>query len=215
VTAQCIYCGSVTDTTSDHVPPKAMFPRPRPSDLVVVPSCRSCNNGFAQDDEYFRLVIATRQGSAAFPGIDGVEDSIVRSLKRPEAAGWASSVRNAFEIIEDGEHTIGSLTIELARVSRVGRRLARAFYYHRTRKSLPLDAEVRASTRFMTATRRAKHTLERLRRRPSLSIGEGAFEYRYIRDEAPFRATAWLFTFYGAQELLAITRTHEASGLDQ
>ena len=53
----CIYCGVNVGDEPDHVPPKCLFPQPRPSDLVTVPSCARCNRRFALDDEYFRDVI--------------------------------------------------------------------------------------------------------------------------------------------------------------
>src|SRR5208283_2514674 len=55
---ECLYCGRVRPLTRDDVPPKNLFPKPRPSNLITVPSCQKCNQSFMLDDEYFRLVIA-------------------------------------------------------------------------------------------------------------------------------------------------------------
>lgn len=53
----CIYCGnSELRLTRDHVPPKCLFPRPRPQ-LITVPACHPCNDSFKRDDEYFRLAV--------------------------------------------------------------------------------------------------------------------------------------------------------------
>ena len=51
----CYLCRKRSGVTSDHVPPKNLFPRPRPSNLITVPCCRECNNRFSKHDEYFRL----------------------------------------------------------------------------------------------------------------------------------------------------------------
>lgn len=39
--------------TDDHVPPKCFFPKPRPSNLITVPSCLKCNQGIGKDEEFF------------------------------------------------------------------------------------------------------------------------------------------------------------------
>ena len=60
--ALCYLCGASNATSQDHIPPKAFFPQPRPSNLITVAACLSCNNGFSQDDDYFRIVFASAFG---------------------------------------------------------------------------------------------------------------------------------------------------------
>lgn len=48
--------------TDDHVPPRSLFPRPRPSNLVKVPACRECNKGFSDDDDMFALFVCLQAG---------------------------------------------------------------------------------------------------------------------------------------------------------
>ena len=56
---QCALCGlEKDDLTREHVPPKSVFPSPRPENTITVPSCHDCNSSFKLDDEYFRLLIA-------------------------------------------------------------------------------------------------------------------------------------------------------------
>lgn len=66
----CIYCGATEDLTDDRVPPKNLFPRPRPQSLITVLACRACNGWPAKDDEEtrpFKVLLSTfglpRQGS--------------------------------------------------------------------------------------------------------------------------------------------------------
>ena len=54
---RCYLCGSTQSITRDHVPPKNLFPKPRPSNLVTVPCCYKCNNRYSKEDEYFRLAV--------------------------------------------------------------------------------------------------------------------------------------------------------------
>jgi hypothetical protein len=62
MTELCTYCDSPA-TTRDHVPPKAVFPKkPRPQNLITVPSCEDCNTKFGEDDELFSLFITLQAG---------------------------------------------------------------------------------------------------------------------------------------------------------
>lgn len=53
----CAICGYMVATTRDHVPPKAVFPRPLPIVMITVPACAGCNNGAAHQDERFRIYL--------------------------------------------------------------------------------------------------------------------------------------------------------------
>lgn len=58
---QCCYCGAPA-TTRDHVPTRKLFPRPRPTDLITVPSCDPCNNRLFPEEEYFiHVLISCRE----------------------------------------------------------------------------------------------------------------------------------------------------------
>lgn len=48
----CIYCGGNADTR-DHVPSRCLLERPYPENLPIVGCCRSCNQKFSKDEEYF------------------------------------------------------------------------------------------------------------------------------------------------------------------
>jgi len=49
----CCYCGTRIATTKDHVPPRSIFNKPQPSDLITVSCCFECNNEASQYDERF------------------------------------------------------------------------------------------------------------------------------------------------------------------
>ena len=52
----CYLCDTDQNLTREHIPPRCLFPKPRPSNLHTVACCFDCNNSASQDDEYFRLV---------------------------------------------------------------------------------------------------------------------------------------------------------------
>jgi hypothetical protein len=78
-TDKCFLCGATDNLTRDHIPPKGLFPKPRPSNLYTAPCCGPCNNGASQEDEYLRmaassLINAHSTGKVAFERV--VESTI-------------------------------------------------------------------------------------------------------------------------------------------
>lgn len=79
----CYLCGSQERLTRDHVPPKGLFPKPRPSNLPTVACCFACNNGASKDVEYFRvaassLINRNEQGDRAW---SRVRESTVKAKR--------------------------------------------------------------------------------------------------------------------------------------
>ena len=200
---RCVYCTNAAATTRDHVPPRNLFPPPRPSNLIVVPSCRACNAEFAKDDEYFRLAMATPAGTGDFPGIEQVYASIGRSLSRPAASGFAAMVSES--IVHSSESHGVTIQIDRARISRVGRRLARALYYVRFGEILGPHVAVKASTRFWPKTVRMVYLYHQLEQQPVAEIGDGAFGHQVLRLPEHPEATFWFFHFFRQTRMFALT----------
>jgi hypothetical protein len=53
----CVICGIRNAVTKDHVPPRGIFAKPRPNNLIKVPSCFPCNNNASDLDERFRVYL--------------------------------------------------------------------------------------------------------------------------------------------------------------
>lgn len=51
----CYLCGSTDNLTKDHIPPKNLFPSPKPTNLITVWCCKKCNEKFSLIDESFRV----------------------------------------------------------------------------------------------------------------------------------------------------------------
>ena len=58
----CVICGKHPTTSRDHIPPRCIFPKPRPSDLITVPACDGCNNKLSGLDEEFKVAIGLQAG---------------------------------------------------------------------------------------------------------------------------------------------------------
>ena len=54
----CVICGNVGTITREHVPPKCLFVKPRPTNTITAPLCGPCNHSYHLDDEYFRVLIS-------------------------------------------------------------------------------------------------------------------------------------------------------------
>ena len=98
---QCVYCGKVRVLTKDHIPPKCFFAKPRPSNLITVPSCKECNLGRSKDDEYLRFVLAYRFENSNHPDVLGIVPVIHRAFKREENRAFTRSIVKDIVHLED------------------------------------------------------------------------------------------------------------------
>ena len=96
----CTYCGKSAKLTSDHIPPKNLFPKPRPTNLVTVRACRKCNKSASKDDEYFRLMSIIRNDVYEQPGVAELWDNTYRGLKRTQILGFAKSLLGSVNRIQ-------------------------------------------------------------------------------------------------------------------
>jgi hypothetical protein len=62
------------------------------SGLHKIPSCFECNNGASKDDEYLRTMIGLSAKGERDSVLGPISEAAVRSLVRPEAAGFRASI---------------------------------------------------------------------------------------------------------------------------
>lgn len=80
---KCIYCGNKKAIEKDHIPPKSFFSRPRPSNLITVPSCSNCNREFGKKDEIVRNLLTSFDTTEIHPAvINQLAEKRNRSLSR-------------------------------------------------------------------------------------------------------------------------------------
>ncbi|MGB6063581.1 MAG: hypothetical protein WBG50_02165 [Desulfomonilaceae bacterium] len=115
--AFCAYCGRNTETR-DHVPSKVFLDEPYPTNLPVVPSCQSCNEGFSLDEEYVACLIeCARIGSVRSDDVQ--REKIRRILERkPALVSRLNQARRETECWE-------FFSVETGRVRNVILKLAR------------------------------------------------------------------------------------------
>ncbi|MGK0174872.1 MAG: hypothetical protein ACI9AT_001254 [Ulvibacter sp.] len=81
----CAYCGCLGETTIDHVPPRCLFRRPHPVDMITVPACNSCHRNISIDDEYFMMALGLVLCENENEHSIFLTNKVKRALKRPEA----------------------------------------------------------------------------------------------------------------------------------
>jgi hypothetical protein len=210
-TGECVYCGKHGPVTDDHIPPKNLFPKPRPHNLVTVPSCYPCNEGASKDDEYFRLCLAILENAKGHPARDSILPSVLRSLSRRKATGlseafWSSTVYA--ERISPAGLYLGTgilLSISLERLDRVAIRIIKGLLFHETRRRLPDDYVVRPLhiSRIPELDSEVRQAVEdfiyaMMEKEPE-RIGD-VFAFSRLWSPAGWPRSVWLLGFYGEGE---------------
>lgn len=191
----CAICGKEPATTEDHLPPKGIFPKPRPV-LIKVPACFKCNNSASADDERFRVYLSLHVGvdtpetkalweNHALPSVrhnQRLLQRIITGAKRvllQTEAGVIIGERMAV-LWDSRAH---DKTIE---------RMIRGLYFHHYGDIIGDRARIKVQwLRRLNPEMHAEFNPW-----PANSLGGASLIYRYGRaPEGPLHS-AWLFQFY-------------------
>ena len=187
----CCYCGVREATTRDHVPPKSIFNRPRPSDLITVPCCFQCNNEASKYDERFKVYLGLHVSSGGDKEAErlfreGVIPTVQHNKKLNNGVRanmfslQTSTNENAKAIRWDNE--AHNITIE---------RITKGLFFHHYEKIIPSDISIQT---YWFKEDQLRNVDDKLY---SNVIANGAFEYRYNKAHGLAFDSIWLFTFYG------------------
>lgn len=206
----CTYCQTVGPLTDDHVPPKLLFPKPRPSNLVTVPACFPCNNGASLDDAYFRLNISLRENAGEHPEAEQIWKAALKDLSRDEAAGLRELF---FDDMRRGYAKTGNpraYSPDTKRLLRVMSRTAKGLYFAHTGVAIPRNtmafalSDERVAASPQADFRAQVGNVSAALRAAPIKIG-GAFEYAYkLFSEEPY-ASVWALRFFDDSEFIVMT----------
>jgi len=218
VMKRCAICGKPSETlTTDHIPPKGIFGKPLPGDLITVLACPTCNQDSSKDDEYFRLLAvewnASRIGDPA-----GVSQSLIRSIQRPAAQGFRRSILGTIERVvfkTDNGLLVPTfaMTVKMERLLRTVEKTIRGLYYHASGEPLPIGSAVWARL-YDQAMREESETVKQelqstvipsLAEQPEKQIGGDIFAYRHANDPDNPVGTAWWLDFYRRFRFVGLT----------
>jgi hypothetical protein len=217
----CVYCGVEPGTTRDHVPPKALFPEPRPPDLVTVPCCEFCRESQSRDDEYFKTMLLMRHDVAKHPAGERLVASVTRALARPQNRRFTDNLLRSVRPI-DVRSLAGlylgpgsTYAVDVRRLDDVVRRTMLGLYFHENGYRLPDDhqrmvfcSEGFSSTppeireKFLTLADFASTGSQR-------TIGNNVFTYWVQRLSDGSDATLWGFLFFLRVAFVGFTGPHQ------
>ena len=202
---KCLFCKEPANT-KDHIPPKNLFPRPRPA-LITVPACFDCNNGHSQDDAFFRNVLLNDDRIRNLPQANALVKAYERSLRRPQATGLAvSMLRNRIRFplispqgIYQGEGT--ALQSDFKRERKVLTRIMKGLFYHEFRRAHPEKNSISVfSSNNMGHGKDVVNTvlemISYIKEENKKTIGNNIFSYGWAVTEDHSDGTFWVLTFF-------------------
>ena len=220
----CIYCGTREGTTKDHVPPKNLFPIPRPN-LVTVPCCDQCRQGQSLDDEYFVRMIAMRRDVGDNPSAAFAIDAVHRSFTKPHKAGFTRALIesiNELPVYSPAGLYVGHATsydVDLQRLCNVIERITRGLYFHEFKVRLPDDqgCKTYALEGFASAGLEVSAKIGRIWNHAlsgrKCTFGNKVFTYWVQRVDGSASITLWAFLVYGCVKFMAFTMPGNKSGV--
>jgi hypothetical protein len=193
---KCVYCQARLATTRDHVPPKSMFSKPKPTTLVTVPACLQCNQGYKKDEDYFLATVTFTEAGISTEGKKLWEQKLQRMYAKDQ--GIRRLMAKSFAPVElvtpAGLYLGNGLTIEpeWPRIKNVFVKIVKALYYYEYSEPLPNTAKIH----FVTL--REKEMIEELNKNVSLGKRgwKGTFEYKRNRVPDTPEGSLWLFLIY-------------------
>ncbi len=198
----CAYCGKLEPATKDHIPPRNLFPEPRSHNLITVPCCESCRQGWSKDDEYFRLVLLSTWTVSEQEIAQKPIDTLIRSLGRKENRKFARMVQRSmgksFARTEAGIllGPFDTLSIQPERVNRVLERIIRGLFFHE--KKYPVPEGYRITIRFnQLGLDKILGMLTGVHFHEIKSVQDSIFTYSFKESEVDTNSIVWLLMFYG------------------
>lgn len=215
----CAYCGfsppNKKDLTSDHIPPKKLFPKPRPANIITVPACRNCHANTSKDDEYFCLKISMRNDAQRNSAARTIAHELIGSLGRVQSIDFRRQILSDLRVANlrtaSGLYTgqrVVAYDVDMVRIFKVLERIVRGLYFVETGKPLGLQNEVRSNA--IEEIQQQTVFLEQLKQViPSMAqgekIGDDVFTYRYILVPNKQEFSAWIISLYNRVIFFSMT----------
>lgn len=202
----CYLCGSPAESR-DHIPPRGLFPTPRPSNLLTVPACLRCNHDRSLDDEYFRLIVSAGSQDSPQSTVLLHQRIIPRMREKPALAlDFLKSFRPVAIHNEGGVHMGNEpvFTFDRTRIQTVIDKIVRGLFFKHAKHRLADDYLVEEFYYCPPIEASLQQAILEL---PLINIGDGAvFSYRYHIASEGSSESFWFLMFYNDTSLF-VTRT--------
>ncbi len=214
----CAFCGITGHVTDDHIPPQSLFPSSKPSELLFVPGCSTCNQGWTKDDEFFKTVVTLSEHSDNSSNANAARASSLRALNRPNAKGFSkmllSKTFHANVFTPGGvfvERRMG-INVDKERIDRVVSKIVRGLFYKYSGRLLGMDYDVSVDTN-ETLERADPETFRDMQEQlidplsacQEFSAASGDFKFRYNIPTSTINASVWALVFYSRLPFLCVT----------
>ena len=203
----CCICGKPDVlVTDDHIPPKTIFPKPRPKNTITVAACERCNSGASDHDQSFSVFLSMMaathhpQADLLFKTRTLTTLNSNKKLKRHIlSTAEPVNLTSKSGIIYD---TAVSTLWEFESFNSIIDRTIRGLYYYHFKEILGAKAKVEVNM----INGISKDLSDSARRFQYNEIGhKGELIYKYFRViESPLDS-AWLFQFYNSLFVLGFT----------
>lgn len=147
----CCLCGrhgtDENPITREHVPPKQFYPKSVRSqqnlNLWVVPTCRSCNNGYAPDEEYFYHALYPLVTKMNRKMGEVILHDLGRRAQRPQTPALIQSMLQTSRTTTAGgivlpDHMV-QLSVEERRIQQVAIKIARCLFFRDYNRPIPYE----------------------------------------------------------------------------
>lgn len=203
----CVLCGIREATTADHVPPKNIFPKPRPGDLITVPACLKCNNEGSKHDEEFRVALSLQLGIEIEATQKLWKAGALRSLMHNQRLANALG-RNSWEVDIRSPQGIylgkrRAVAIPVRPHNAVLDRTVRGLYFHHFGDILG----IRVSCKVTPISGIPREISPIVKMMSFASIGGEAFRYLFGRAADSPLDSMWILCFYKKYLVLVETRS--------
>jgi len=196
---KCVFCDKRPAVTKDHIPPKGIFLKPRPNNLIRVPACEECNSGTSDLDERFMVYLGLHVGGSGGEGENFFRNGVLKALDqnrklRKEILSKMKPVylESKGGIIYDrGYKVLWDSKAHNAIVEKI----IRGLYYHHFNGILGESADIKVHW-----YRELSPEMVEMAKGWDVNIfGKGEVAYRFFGRpiEAPWHSV-WIFKFYGA-----------------
>lgn len=206
----CAYCGEFKFITRDHIPPKNLFQKPRPQNLITVPCCEDCRGGWSADDEYFRLAVTVNSNAEGNPNAMKNQEVIRRSLRKIGKWKFSQHINQSLghvSIQTPGGLYLGKapvIKVQKKRIDRVAQRIIRGLFFEEFKMPVPNGYEVTNQMR-QHGVGEILSKINPTLFKPWREIGTRHFAYTYAQTGEDPYSVVWLSVFYDALPFLGFT----------
>jgi len=195
---KCYCCNNIA-ISREHIPPKCLFLKPRPSDMITIPSCEKHNLEKSKDDEYFRWFISTACAEFSSEAVKLLKGKVIRGLRRNPALLnmiMQGAIKD-IDVYSKGGIWLGrrpGFKYNKNRILRILKLICKGLYYHHFNK------RIISSHRFVYEfnPNLDRNMIDAITNLKLHNIGKGnVFSYRYYRKNVNNKDTSmWIIMFY-------------------